>query len=54
MQPGYELVREQIFFRKELRERVLWVIKIRWLFAALALTGLAVTTPTVLDLPMLP
>ncbi|MFZ2447079.1 MAG: GAF domain-containing sensor histidine kinase [Syntrophobacteraceae bacterium] len=54
MQPGYELVREQIFIRKELRERVLWVIKVRWLFAALALTGLAVTTPMILDLPMLP
>ena len=35
MRPGYELVREQIFFRMELRERVHWFIKIRWAFVSL-------------------
>jgi len=54
MRPGYELVREQVFFRKELRERVLWVIKIRWVFAALALTGLAVAASVGLKGPVLP
>lgn len=54
MRPGYELVQEQVFFRKELRERVLWVIKIRWVFAALALTGLAVAASVGLKGPVLP
>ncbi|HOV87665.1 MAG TPA: GAF domain-containing sensor histidine kinase [Syntrophobacteraceae bacterium] len=54
MRPGYELVKEQIFFRKELRERVLWAIKIRWVFAVLALAGLAVAAPMGLDLPVFP
>ncbi|MBP8644962.1 MAG: GAF domain-containing sensor histidine kinase [Syntrophobacteraceae bacterium] len=54
MRPGYELVQEQVFFRKELRERVLWVIKIRWVFAALALTGLALAASMGLRGPVFP
>ena len=34
--PGYELVREQLFFRKELMERVLWFIRIRWIVIGVA------------------
>jgi two-component sensor histidine kinase len=39
MQLGYELVREQILFRRELRERVFWFIKLRWLAIAAAFGG---------------
>ncbi|MEE4263259.1 MAG: ATP-binding protein [Desulfobacteraceae bacterium] len=39
MQLGDELVKEQIFFRKELRERVSWFIQLRWVAAGAALTG---------------
>ena len=35
MRPGYELIREQLFIRKELKERVLWLVKIRWCIAAM-------------------
>jgi K+-sensing histidine kinase KdpD len=34
MQLGYELIKEQLFFRKELIERVDWFIRLRWLFVA--------------------
>jgi signal transduction histidine kinase len=37
--PGYELVREQLFFRKELMERVLWFIRIRWIAVGVAGAG---------------
>jgi K+-sensing histidine kinase KdpD len=30
MRLGYELVKEQLFFRKELTERVYWFIRLRW------------------------
>lgn len=36
---GDELVKEQIFFRKELRERVYWFIQLRWIAAAAALAA---------------
>lgn len=39
MQLGDELVKEQLFFRKELRERVYWFIQLRWIAAAAALAG---------------
>ena len=32
MQLGQELIREQIFFRKELIERAEWFIRLRWIF----------------------
>jgi nitrogen-specific signal transduction histidine kinase len=31
VQQGYELVREQLFFRKELIERLPWLIRLRWI-----------------------
>jgi two-component sensor histidine kinase len=37
--PGYELVREQLFFRKELMERVRWFIRIRWIAVGVAAAG---------------
>lgn len=39
MRLGYELVKEQLFFRKELRERLLWFINLRWIVAGLASIG---------------
>lgn len=39
MQLGYELIREQIFFRRELRERVFWFIHLRWAAVGLGLLG---------------
>ncbi len=43
MRPGYQLVKEQLFFRKELIERVQWFIRLRWtaVGAALLASGLA-------------
>jgi signal transduction histidine kinase len=38
--PGYELVREQLFFRKELTERVRWFIRVRWAAIAVAAGGI--------------
>jgi FtsH-binding integral membrane protein len=43
MQPGYELIREQLFIRKELKERVFWLVKIRWYVAGI----LAVAIPAI-------
>jgi anti-sigma regulatory factor (Ser/Thr protein kinase) len=54
MRPGHELIKEQIFFRKELKERVLWVIKIRWIFAGLALTGSLTAELMGFDIPARP
>ncbi len=39
MQLGDELVKEQIFFRKELKERVYWFIQLRWIAATAAFAG---------------
>jgi uncharacterized protein YigA (DUF484 family) len=36
---GYELVRQQVFFRKELIERAHWFIRVRWFAIAGALVG---------------
>jgi hypothetical protein len=36
---GYELVRQQVFFHKELIERVYWLIRIRWVAAGAAAGG---------------
>jgi len=36
---GYELVRQQLFFRKELIERVHWFIRVRWFAVGGALAG---------------
>jgi two-component sensor histidine kinase/uncharacterized protein YigA (DUF484 family) len=39
MELGYELVREQLLFRKELVERVYWFIRLRWIGAIAGLAG---------------
>ena len=39
MDAGYELVKEQLFFRKELKERVYWFIHLRWIAVAVAFVG---------------
>lgn len=41
MQLGYELVREQLFFRKELIERLPWLIRLRWIACGMGLSGFA-------------
>ncbi len=41
MQLGYELIREQLFFRKELIERLPWLIRLRWIAAGVGLAGCA-------------
>jgi signal transduction histidine kinase len=38
-EPGYELVKQQLFFRKELIERVYWFIHIRWIAVGVAAGG---------------
>ncbi|MGE5842953.1 MAG: GAF domain-containing protein, partial [Deltaproteobacteria bacterium] len=39
LEPGYELVKQQIFFRKELIERVHWFIRLRWFAVGGAVAG---------------
>lgn len=39
MELGYELIREQIFFRREFRERVFWFIHLRWAAVGPGLLG---------------
>ena len=39
MQRGYVLVKEQMFFRKELVERLPWLIRIRWVAVVSAFSG---------------
>lgn len=39
MQVGYELVKEQLFFRKEMIERVRWFIQLRWVAVGGALAA---------------
>lgn len=54
MNLGDELVKEQLFFRKELRERIHWFIRLRWialLAAVLSVYVLALITP---GLPVVP
>lgn len=34
MSLGHQLIKEQLFFRKELKERVFWFIKLRWIAIA--------------------
>jgi hypothetical protein len=41
VQLGYELIREQLFFRKELIERLPWLIRLRWVAAGAGLAGCA-------------
>lgn len=39
MRLGYELIKEQVLFQKELNERVYWFIRLRWLAVIAALAG---------------
>lgn len=39
MSLGHQLVKEQLFFRQELKERVYWFIKLRWIALACAFCG---------------
>lgn len=39
MDVGHEIIKEQLFFRKELKERVYWFIKLRWAAAGAGLAG---------------
>jgi hypothetical protein len=54
MELGYELVKEQLFFRRELKERVYWFIKLRWIAVGAALVGTWAASLFGLDLPLLP
>ncbi len=54
MRVGYELIREQLFFRKELRERVFWFIKLRWAAIGFGLAGCWATHLLGQTLPLLP
>lgn len=39
MQLAYDLIRKQLFFRKELIERMPWLIRLRWIAAGACLSG---------------
>ncbi|PKN67883.1 MAG: hypothetical protein CVU57_01325 [Deltaproteobacteria bacterium HGW-Deltaproteobacteria-15] len=54
MRLGYELIKEQLFFQKELIERVYWFIRLRWLAAAAALAGSWVSFFFTPSFPILP
>jgi len=55
VQLGYELIREQLFFRKELIERLPWLIRLRWIAAGAGLAGCTAVylfRQTLLPLPL--
>ena len=54
MELGYELIKEQLFFRKELMERIDWFIRLRWMFAAAGLAGCALLRVIQPQAPILP
>ncbi|MBW2084906.1 MAG: hypothetical protein JRI54_02625 [Deltaproteobacteria bacterium] len=54
MKLGYVLLREQLFFRQELKERVFWFIKLRWLAVAATLAGSWIAYLLGLSLPIFP
>lgn len=49
-----ELVEQQVFFRRELSERVGWFIGLRWIAVCAALAGAAASRWAGLQLPLLP
>jgi K+-sensing histidine kinase KdpD len=56
VQVGYELLKEQLFFRKELVERLPWLIRLRWIVACAGLTGYSAVSffrETLLPFPLL-
>jgi len=54
MEVGYELIRQQLFFGRELKERVYWFIRLRWLAAGAGAVSLAGGHLLQLKLPFLP
>jgi K+-sensing histidine kinase KdpD len=54
MRLGYELIKEQLFFQRELIERVYWFIRLRWLAAAAAIAGSGFAFFFVRSFPVLP
>ena len=54
LEPGYELVKQQLFFRKELIERVHWFIRVRWFAVGGAVAGASALTVLEPKFPVLP
>ncbi len=54
MDLGYELVKEQFFFRKEMMERVSWMIRLRWMAVGGGLTGCLIGYVADWPLPFIP
>jgi two-component sensor histidine kinase len=54
MDLGYELVKEQLFFRKEMMERVSWMIRLRWMAVAAGFSGCLIGYVADWPLPFVP
>jgi len=54
MDLGHELVKEQLFFRKEMMERVSWMIRLRWMAVAAGFAGCAIGYLADWPLPFFP
>jgi two-component sensor histidine kinase len=54
MDLGHELVKEQLFFRKEMMERVSWMIRLRWLAVAAGFSGCLIGYVSDWPLPFVP
>jgi signal transduction histidine kinase len=54
MDLGHELVKEQLFFRKEMMERVSWMIRLRWMAIAAGFSGCLVGYVAGWPLPAVP
>ena len=54
MDLGHELVKEQLFFRKEMMERVSWMIRLRWMAVAAGFSGCLIGYVADWPLPFVP
>ena len=54
MDLGHELVKEQLFFRKEMMERVSWMILLRWMAVAAGFGGCVIGYIAAWPLPFVP
>ncbi|UCG07483.1 MAG: GAF domain-containing protein [Desulfobacterales bacterium] len=54
MDLGHELVKEQLFFRKEMMERVSWMIRLRWMAVAAGFSGCLIGYAANWPLPFVP
>jgi two-component sensor histidine kinase/uncharacterized protein YigA (DUF484 family) len=54
MDLGHELVKEQLFFRKEMMERVSWMIRLRWMAVAAGFGGCVIGYIAAWPLPFVP